>query len=67
MKVGDLVLVHPNITPRPDEEPGTTSVVLDVCEPHQHRNGMHLAKLLINGQTKWLPVGLIRGVISESW
>ena len=62
MKVGDLVTVGPS-------HPGATkpfvSVVLAVCTPEMHRNGMHLVSILEQGQPKWYPVGYIE-VVNEA-
>ena len=62
MKVGDLVTVGPRHegAPRP-----FTSIILEICLPESHRNGMHLIKILEQGQPKWYPVGYIE-VINES-
>ena len=59
MKVGDLVTVGPRhvgaVKP-------FVSIVLEICLPESHRNGMHLIQVLENGQAKWYPVGYIRAI-----
>ena len=59
MKVGDLVTVGMDV-----EKP-FVSIILEICLPENHRNGMHLIKILEQGQPKWYPVGYIE-VINES-
>ena len=54
MKVGDLVKVG-----RKGEEKRFPSIILEICLPENHRNGMHLIKILEHGQAKWYPVGYI--------
>ena len=61
MKVGDLVKVGPL---RLKHEP-FVSIILAICLPEEHRNGMHLIKILEHGQAKWYPVGYIE-VINEN-
>jgi hypothetical protein len=63
VKVGDLVRVSYNTRPKPGE--GYISIVLAICTPEMHRNGMHLIKILEHGQAKWYPVGYIE-VINEN-
>ncbi len=58
MKVGDLVTVGMDV-----EKP-FVSIILEICLPENHRNGMHLIKILEHGQAKWYPVGYIE-VINE--
>ena len=60
MKVGDLVTVG-----MPEIKTEFVSIILEICTPEEHRNGMHLIQVLENGQAKWYPVGYIK-VISES-
>ena len=60
MKVGDLVKVG-----RKGEEKRFPSIILEICLPENHRNGMHLIKILEHGQPKWYPVGYIE-VINEN-
>jgi len=60
VKVGDLVKVG-----RKGEEKRFFSIVLAICTPEMHRNGMHLVSILEQGQPKWYPVGYIK-VINES-
>ena len=60
MKVGDLVKVG-----RKGEEKRFPSIILEICLPENHRNGMHLIKILEHGQAKWYPVGYIE-VINEN-
>ena len=60
MKVGDLVRVG-----KKGEEKRFPSIILEICLPENHRNGMHLIKILEHGQTKWYPVGYIE-VINEN-
>ena len=62
MKVGDLVKVDPDRKMR--HEP-FVSIILEICLPENHRNGMHLIKILEHGQPKWYPVGYIE-VINEN-
>ena len=59
MKVGDLVTVGMDV-----EKP-FVSIILEICLPENHRNGMHLIKILEQGQPKWYPVGYIE-VINEN-
>jgi len=58
VKVGDLVTVGMDV-----EKP-FVSIILEICLPENHRNGMHLIKILEQGQPKWYPVGYIE-VINE--
>ena len=60
MKAGDLVKVG-----RKGEEKRFLSIILEICLPENHRNGMHLIKILEHGQAKWYPVGYIE-VINET-
>ena len=60
MKVGDLVKVG-----KKGEEKRFPSIILEICLPENHRNGMHLIKILEQGQPKWYPVGYIE-VINEN-
>ncbi len=60
MKVGDLVKVG-----KKGEEKRFPSIILEICLPENHRNGMHLIKILEQGQAKWYPVGYIE-VINEN-
>ncbi len=60
MKVGDLVRVG-----KKGEEKRFPSIILEICLPENHRNGMHLIKILEHGQPKWYPVGYIE-VINEN-
>ena len=60
MKVGDLVKVG-----KKGEEKRFPSIILEICLPENHRNGMHLIKILEHGQAKWYPVGYIE-VINEN-
>ena len=53
MKVGDLVTVGMDV-----EKP-FVSIILEICSPEEHRNGMHLIQVLEKGQPKWYPVGYI--------
>ncbi len=59
MKVGDLVKVG-----KKGEEKRFPSIILEICLPENHRNGMHLIKILEQGQPKWYSVGYIE-VINE--
>ena len=63
MKVGDLVKV--SILGKKGEEKSFPSIILEICTPEEHRNGMHLIQVLENGQPKWYPVGYIE-VINEN-
>ena len=62
MKVGDLVGVgaHGGF----DE---FVSIVLAICTPEEHRNGMYLVKVFDSERKclRWYPVGYIK-VINES-
>ena len=62
MKVGDLVTVGPRHV---GAAKPFVSIVLAVCTPEMHRNGMHLVSILEHGQSKWYPVGYIE-VINEN-
>ena len=62
MKVGDLVTVGPSQTPMAPKP--FVSIILEICPPEDHRNGMHLIQVLENGQAKWYPAGYIE-VINE--
>ena len=61
MKVGDLVKVGPL---RLKHKP-FVSIILEICTPEEHRNGMHLIQVLEKGQVRWYPVGYIE-VINEN-
>ena len=61
MKVGDLVTVGPR---HEGAAKPFVSIVLEICTPEMHRNGMHLVGVLEHGQSKWYPVGYIE-VINE--
>ena len=63
MKVGDLITV--GMTPIAKMEKPFVSIIIEICTPDEHRNGMHLIQVLENGQTKWYPVGYIE-VINEN-
>ena len=63
MKVGDLVKV--SILEKNGKEKSFPSIILEICTPEEHRNGMHLVSILEHGQAKWYPVGYIE-VINES-
>jgi len=63
VKVGDLVRVGPLRVPK-GKHKVFISIVLEICLPENHRNGMHLIKILEHGQAKWYPVGYIE-VINE--
>jgi len=63
VKVGDLVTV--GTTPIAKMEKPFVSIVLAICTPEMHRNGMHLVSILEQGQPKWYPVGYIE-VINEN-
>jgi hypothetical protein len=60
VKVGDLVAVG-----MPKIKTEFVSIIMAICLPDAHRNGMHLIQVLENGQTKWYPVGYIK-VINEA-
>ena len=64
MKVGDLVKVGPLRVPKGKHKP-FVSIILEICSPEEHQNGMHLIQVLEKGEPKWYPVGYIE-VISES-
>ncbi len=59
MKVGDLVSVGAK-----GKEKRFPSIILEICLPRNHRNGMHLIKVLENGHSKWYPAAYIE-VINE--
>ena len=62
MKVGDLVTVGPR---HAGAAKPFVSIVLAICTPEMHRNGMHLVSIFENGQSKWYTVGYIE-VINEN-
>ena len=62
MKIGDLVTV--GTTPIAKMEKPFVSIILEICLPEEHQNGMHMIQVLENGQSKWYPVGYIE-VINE--
>ena len=63
MKIGDLVTVGPR---HEGAEKPFVSIVLAVCTPEMHHNGMHLVNVLnIFNQAAWYPVGYIE-VISAT-
>ena len=55
MKVGDLVEV--GLPPHGRE---FVSIVLNICSPKNHRNGMYLIQVVENGVLTWYPVGYIK-------
>ena len=57
MQVGDLVTIGPRHV---GAAKPFVSIVLAICTPEMHRNGMHLVSILEQGQPKWYPVGYIR-------
>ena len=65
MKVGDLVWLYKSIASkhadsalklRPDK---CVTVVVDICSPTAHRNGMYLIQVVEDGSLKWYPSGHI--------
>ena len=59
MRVGDLVSVGVK-----KKERRFPSIILEICLPENHRNGLHLIKVLEKGQPKWYPAAYIE-VINE--
>ena len=57
MKVGDLVELG-----KKNEEALVVGVVVSVCLPEEHLNGMHLIQALHEGKTTWWPSGYVRRV-----
>ncbi len=57
MKVGDLVSVGMK-----GQERRVSSIVLEICLPENHRNGLHLIKVLERGQPKWYPAAYIEAI-----
>ena len=64
MKIGDLVTVGTAPIAFAMAKP-FVSIILEICLPEEHQNGMHMIQVLENGQSKWYPVGYIE-VINES-
>jgi len=64
VKVGDLVKVGPLRVPKNKHEP-FVSIILEICTPEEHRNGMHLVQVLEKDGLKWYPIGYIE-VINAS-
>ena len=60
MKVGDLVKV--GMTPK--EKP-FVSIILEICLPEEHQNGLHLIQVLQEGGARWYPASYVK-VINES-
>ena len=60
MKVGDLVAVG-----MPEIKTEFVSIILEICTPEEHRNGMHLVQVLEKDGLKWYPIGYIE-VINAS-
>ena len=63
MQVGDLVKV--SILGKKGEEKSFPSIILEICTPEEHRNGMHLVQVLEKDGLKWYPIGYIE-VINAS-
>ena len=65
MKAGDLVVVKNRynilLNARFPDEHG---IIVEVCLPEQHRNGMHQIGVLTQQGLRWFPANLIE-VISE--
>lgn len=59
-KVGDLVSVGLS-----EIKTEFVSIVLALCEPEEHMNGMRMVKVVERGQSRWYPIGYIR-VINEN-
>tara|TARA_B100001123_G_C14330444_1_gene638921 strand:- start:91 stop:276 length:186 start_codon:yes stop_codon:yes gene_type:complete len=57
MKVGDLVEIG-----KKGEEELVVGVVVDICLPEDHVNGMHIIQALHEGKTTWWPVGFVRKI-----
>jgi hypothetical protein len=60
MKIGDLVSVGMT----PNEKP-FVSIIMEICLPEEHQNGLHLIQVLQEGGPRWYPVGYVK-VINES-
>jgi hypothetical protein len=57
MKVGDLVELGEK-----GKEELVVGVVVDICLPEDHVNGMHIIQALHEGKTTWWPVGFVRKI-----
>ena len=57
MKLGDLVEIG-----KPLEEEPVVGVVVGICLPEDHVNGMHLIEALHEGKTSWWPIGYVRKI-----
>ena len=57
MKVGDLVELGEK-----GKEELVVGVVVDICLPKDHVNGMHIIQALHEGKTTWWPVGFVRKI-----
>ena len=57
MKVGDLVEIG-----KKGEEELVVGVVVDICLPEDHVNGMHIIQALHEGKTTWWSVGFVRKI-----
>ena len=57
MKVGDLVELGEK-----GKEELVGGVVVDICLPEDHVNGMHIIQALHEGKTTWWPVGFVRKI-----
>ena len=55
MKVGDLV----NVGMTPVEKP-FVSIILAICLPEEHRNGLHLIQVLQEGSGRWYPATYVK-------
>jgi hypothetical protein len=60
VKIGDLVKVG-----IPALEKPFVSIILAICLPEEHRNGMHWVQVLEKGGLKWYPIDYIE-VINAS-
>jgi hypothetical protein len=57
VKAGELVEVG-----APEDDDYFVGIVMDVCLPDSHRNGMCLIHVLSEGTMKWWPSGYVRRV-----
>ena len=60
MKPGDLVELG-----YPGKEALVVGVVVGVCLPEDHRNGMQLIQALHERKITWWPVGYVRKISKE--
>ena len=55
MKVGELVKIG-------NQDSFIIGVVVGICLPEDHVNGMHLIEALHEGKTSWWPIGYARKI-----